>query len=112
MPALDFAMTRANDGKAVRGADYRGKVAVLYFGYTHCPDICPTTLANLSEVLAKIGSRAGEVRVLFDTVDPNRDGADLMKTYVRSFGPQFDGLRGTANQLAALARRLSASPTA
>ncbi len=105
MPALDFAMTRANDGKAVSGADYRGKVVALYFGYTHCPDICPTTLANLSEVLAKLGSRADGVRVLFVTVDPGRDGAGLMKTYVASFGPQFDGLRGTDNQLAARARR-------
>lgn len=105
MPALDFAMTRANDGKAVTGADYRGEVVVLYFGYTHCPDVCPTTLANLADVLGKLGARAGEVRVLFVTVDPARDDLKLMKSYVNSFGPEVDGLRGSDNALAALARR-------
>ena len=105
MPALDFSMSRANDGKAVSAGDYRGKVVVLYFGYTHCPDICPTTLANLSEVLGKLGARADDVRVLFATVDPNRDSEALMKTYVNSFAPQIDGLRGTDNQLTTLARR-------
>ena len=105
MPALDFSMTRANDGKAVSAADYRGKVVILYFGYTHCPDICPTTLANLSEAFGKLGGRAGDVRVLFVTVDPNRDALALMKGYVNSFAPQIDGLRGTPDQLTALARR-------
>ncbi len=105
MPALDFAMTRANDGKAVGAGDYRGKVALLYFGYTHCPDICPTTLANLSEVLEKLGSRASDVRVLFVTVDPERDTPALMKGYVASFGPGIDGLRGAPDQLLRLARR-------
>jgi protein SCO1/2 len=105
MPALDFTLTRANDGKTVGAGDYRGKVALLYFGYTHCPDVCPTTLANLSEMLAKLGKRAGEVRVLFVTVDPNRDTPAIMKGYVQSFAPQIDGLRGTPDQLAALARR-------
>ena len=105
MPALDFSMTRANDGKAVSAADYRGKVVVLYFGYTHCPDVCPTTLANLAEVLQKLGRSADEVRVLFVTVDPNRDSETLMKTYANSFARQIDGLRGTDNQLTTLARR-------
>jgi protein SCO1/2 len=105
MPALDFSMTRANDGKPVSAADYRGKVVVLYFGYTHCPDICPTTLANLAEVLQKLGGRADDVRVLFVTVDPNRDSEALMKTYVNSFARQIDGLRGSDNQLTTLARR-------
>ncbi len=105
MPALDLAMTRANDGKAVSAADYKGKVALLYFGYTHCPDICPTTLANLAEVLQKLGSHADDVRVLFVTVDPDRDSQALMKGYVNSFAPQVDGLRGTPDQLTALARR-------
>ena len=105
MPALDLAMTRANDGKAVSAADYKGRVALLYFGYTHCPDICPTTLANLAEVLQKLGARADDVRVLFVTVDPDRDSLALMKGYVNSFAPQVDGLRGTPNQLTALARR-------
>ncbi|MEI9992126.1 MAG: SCO family protein [Rhizomicrobium sp.] len=105
LPALDFALTRANDGREVHAADYRGKVAILYFGYTQCPDICPTTLANLSEMLAKLGARAGDVRVLFVTVDPNRDTLSTLKGYVRSFAPQVDGLRGTPDELTTLARR-------
>jgi protein SCO1/2 len=105
MPAHDFAMTRANDGKPVSAADYRGEVVALYFGYTHCPDICPATLANLSDVLQRLGVQAANVRVLFVTVDPNRDTAPLMKGYVQSFAPQMDGLRGTPDQLIALTRR-------
>ncbi len=105
LPALDFALTRANDGREVRAGDYRGKVAILYFGYTHCPDICPTTLADLSEMLQKLGARAGAVRVLFVTVDPNRDALTTMKGYVQSFGPQVDGLRGTPDELTELTRR-------
>lgn len=105
MPPLAFSMTRANDGKPVSEADYRGKIVVLYFGYTHCPDICPTTLANLAEALARLGAKADDVHVLFVTVDPNRDTLDLMKGYVNSFAAQVDGLRGTDNQIAALARR-------
>ncbi|MBL6853631.1 MAG: SCO family protein [Alphaproteobacteria bacterium] len=105
MPPLVFTMTRASDGEIVSEADYRGKIVVLYFGYTHCPDICPTTLANLAEALGKLGAKADGVRVLFVTVDPNRDTPDLMKGYVNSFAPQVNGLRGTDDQLAALARR-------
>jgi protein SCO1/2 len=105
MPPLAFSMTRANDGQAVGGANYRGKVAILYFGYTHCPDVCPTTLANLADVLHKLGSRADQVRVLFVTVDPDRDTLPLLKKYVRAFASQIDGLRGTPDQLTALTRR-------
>jgi protein SCO1/2 len=105
LPPLAFAMTRANDGKGVSAADYRGKAVVLYFGYTHCPDICPTTLANLSEALDRLGARAAKVRVLFVTVDPKRDTPALMKGYVASFGPGIDGLRGTDDALVALTRR-------
>ncbi|MEJ0041724.1 MAG: SCO family protein [Rhizomicrobium sp.] len=105
LPALDLTLTRANDGREVRAADYRGKVAILYFGYTQCPDICPTTLANLSDMLQKLGPRAGDVRVLFVTVDANRDTLSALKGYVASFGPQVDGLRGTPDELTSLARR-------
>lgn len=105
LPALDFTMTRANDGRAVHGGDYAGKAAILYFGYTHCPDICPTTLSDLADALRNLGPRANEVRVLFVTVDPNRDTLDVMKGYVASFAPQIDGLRGTPDQLTALTRR-------
>ncbi len=105
MPALEFSMTRASDGRAVSADDYRGKVVVLYFGYTHCPDICPTTLANLSDALERLGKRANGVRILFVTVDPRRDSLPVLRRYVSAFAPQLDGLRGSDNALARLARR-------
>jgi protein SCO1/2 len=104
-PDLDFAMTRARDGKLVTAADYRGDVVLLYFGYTFCPDVCPLTLTNVAAVLTRLGPLADHVRVLFVTVDPNRDTLPVLKQYVSAFGPQFVGLRGTPDQLAALARR-------
>lgn len=105
MPALEFAMTRANDGKPVRASDYRGKIVVLYFGYTHCPDECPTTLANLASVLTRLGAKAADVRVLFVSVDPDRDTLPVLKSYVQVFAPEIDGLRGSADATAILARR-------
>ncbi|MGH7116600.1 MAG: SCO family protein [Stellaceae bacterium] len=105
LPPLTFTMTRAGDGKQVTEADYRGRVVLLYFGYTFCPDVCPETLSNLAEVLTRIGPDARDVRVLFVTVDPNRDTPPVLAAYVKNFAPQIEGLRGTADQLAALARR-------
>ncbi|MGE5146743.1 MAG: SCO family protein [Candidatus Eiseniibacteriota bacterium] len=105
LPALDFSMTRADDGKAVTQADYKGDVVLLYFGYTFCPDVCPTTLTNLADVLKRLGPQASHVRVLFVTVDPNRDSVPVMKTYAAAFAPEVDGLRGTPDAIAALARR-------
>jgi protein SCO1/2 len=105
LPPLDFTLTRASDGKQVTAADYRGKIILLYFGYTFCPDVCPTTLLNISEVLKRLGPLADDVRVLFVTVDPARDTLDLLRQYTQSFAPQVVGLRGTADHLAALARR-------
>jgi protein SCO1/2 len=105
MPRLEFSMTRANDGRPVSANDYRGKVVALYFGYTHCPDECPTTLANLAAVLKQLGPRANDLRVLFVSVDPNRDTLPILKAYVSTFAPQIDGLRGTDDQITRLARR-------
>jgi protein SCO1/2 len=104
-PDLELAMTRAEDGRHVTAADYSGKVTLLYFGYTFCPDICPTTLANVAEILKGLGGEASKVRVLFVTVDPGRDTAKILNQYTDAFAPQVDGLAGTADQLAALARR-------
>lgn len=104
-PDLQFTMTRASDGQEVTAADYRGKVVVLYFGYTNCPDVCPETLANLTEAVQKLGARANDVRILFVTVDPARDTLDKLKPYTNAFAPQLDGLRGTPNELLRLARR-------
>lgn len=104
-PPLAFTMERASDGKQVTAADYRGQIVLLYFGYTFCPDVCPTTLANLADTLSRIKADAQHVSVLFVTVDPNRDTAPVLATYVKNFAPEMDGLRGTPDQLAALARR-------
>lgn len=105
MPDLSFKMTRANDAAPVTADTYRGKAVLLYFGYTHCPDECPTTLANLTKVLHDLGPRAKDVRVLFVSVDPKRDTLPVLKAYANTFAPQIDGLRGTDDQIAALARR-------
>lgn len=105
MPSLSFSMVRANDGVSVNAASYRGKITLLYFGYTHCPDECPTTLANLAVALKNLGPDANDVRVLFVTVDPARDSIPVLKKYVNAFAPQIDGLRGSSNTIAALARR-------
>jgi protein SCO1 len=104
-PALAFAMMRASDGKEVTQADYRGKIVLLYFGYTNCPDICPTTLTNIDQILARLGTDAKPIDVLFVTVDPNRDTLKQLKSYAAAFGPHVEGLRGTPDQLAALTRR-------
>jgi protein SCO1/2 len=105
LPTLDFTLTRASDGRHVTAADYRGKIILLYFGYTFCPDVCPTTLLNISQVLKRLGPLADDIRVLFVTIDPVRDTLDVLRQYTQSFAPQVVGLRGTADQLAALARR-------
>ena len=70
LPPLDFVLTRADDGKTITADDFKGKVVLLYFGYTFCPDICPLTLANVDLVLNALGDKARDVRVLFVTVDP------------------------------------------
>ena len=101
MPRLAFHLMRA-DGAAVTGADYRGKVVVVYFGYTNCPDVCPTTLTNLADMLSKVNSP--DVRVLFVSVDPARD-TPLLLHYAAAFSPQIEGLRGSDNELADVARR-------
>lgn len=105
MPDLAFSLTEASDGRTVSAADLRGKVTLLYFGYTFCPDVCPTTLANMASVLQRLGKQADQVRLLFVTVDPNRDTLPVLKDYVADFGPEVEGLRGTPDALARLARR-------
>jgi protein SCO1/2 len=105
LPPLEFTMTRASDGKTVTAADYKGKVVLLYFGYTFCPDVCPTTMFNVANMLKTLGKKADDVRVLFVTVDPNRDTLPVLKQYTAAFAPQLVGLRGTPDQLATLAKR-------
>lgn len=107
LPDLKFQMT--NDaGKPVTAATYRGKVVVLYFGYTHCPDVCPLTLVHLHTVLQKLGKDADDVRVLFVTVDPARDTVPVLHQYVSAFDPRIVGLTGTQDAIAKLAKRYRA----
>lgn len=104
-PSLAFAMTDASTGNPVTQAHFRGRIVLLYLGYTQCPDVCPLTLAHAAEVLRRLGVEAGDVRFLFVTVDPGRDTLPILKAYTAAFGPDFIGLRGDANAIARLARR-------
>lgn len=81
------------DGKVRTLADFKGKVVVMFFGYTQCPDICPTTLTEMQQVMALLGPQSDKVQVLFVTVDPERDTAAILKQYVPSFDLRFLGLR-------------------
>jgi len=90
------------DGKPRTLADFRGKVTVVFFGYTQCPDACPTTMAELSGILKTLGPDASRVQVVFITVDPSRDSAALLKNYVTNFRPDFLALRGNEAQTQAL----------
>ncbi|MEO8838940.1 MAG: SCO family protein [Herbaspirillum sp.] len=91
--AQDFSLTDHN-GKHRTLADFKGKAVVLFFGYTHCPDVCPTTMAELGTVMQKLGKQADRVQVLFITLDPERDTQALLAQYVPAFDPRFLGLYG------------------
>jgi protein SCO1 len=81
-------------GRVRRLEDFRGKAVVLFFGFTHCPDVCPTTLADLAGVTKALGPDAARVQVLFVTLDPERDTPGALDQYVHAFDPRFIGLRG------------------
>lgn len=91
----DFALTD-HTGKARTLADFRGKAVLIFFGYTQCPDVCPTTLATLAEAMRELGPDADRVQVLFVTVDPERDTQELLAHYVPAFDRRFLGLYGDA----------------
>jgi protein SCO1/2 len=91
--AKDFHLTDMND-KPRSLVDFRGKVVLIFFGYTQCPDVCPTTMADLRNVMQTLGPDADRVQVLFVTLDPARDTSALLRQYVPSFDPRFVGLRG------------------
>jgi protein SCO1/2 len=86
----------AQDGKPRSLADFRGKAVVLFFGYTHCPDVCPTTLADMAAVMKTLGADAERVQVLFVTLDPERDTPEVLAKYVPAFDARFLGLYGDA----------------
>jgi protein SCO1/2 len=91
-------------GKPRTLQDFRGKVVVLFFGFMHCPDVCPTTLAELAQVAKALGPDAARMQVLFVTVDPERDTPELLRQYVPSFHPDFLGLHGNAAATAQAAK--------
>ena len=101
--AKDFALTDHN-GKARTLADFKGKVVVVFFGFTHCPDVCPTTLAEMASAMKQLGPQADDVQVLMITVDPERDTQELLAQYVPAFDKRFLGLRGTPEQTAQVAK--------
>ncbi|WP_048308421.1 SCO family protein [Halomonas sp. PR-M31] len=94
MPPLDFNLVDEN-GEQVSEDAFLGKPTLLYFGYTHCPDICPTTLAELASITRQLDEKArDDIQILFVSVDPSRDTPKIMKRYTNAFGPQFVGLTG------------------
>jgi protein SCO1/2 len=94
----DLALTDFN-GQPRTLASFAGKVLVVFFGYTQCPDVCPTSLAELGDVMQKLGPDADRVQVLFVTVDPERDTPEILKQYTTAFDPRFLALSGTADQI-------------
>ena len=99
----DFHLTDHN-GQPRSLADFRGKVVMLFFGFTHCPDVCPTTLADMARVVDKLGPDGQRVQGLFVTVDPMRDTPQTLAKYVTGFHPSFLGLLGTERETEMLAR--------
>ncbi|WP_200876739.1 SCO family protein [Cupriavidus sp. SK-3] len=99
----DFHLIDHN-GRPQSLSDFRGKVVMLFFGYTHCPDVCPTTMADIARVRAKLGEDGRRVQGLFVTVDPKRDTPQVLAQYVPAFDPSFLGLYGDEQTTAALAR--------
>lgn len=85
-------------------SDFKGKVVVLFFGFTQCPDVCPTTLGQVSAAIKKLGTDATRVQVVFVTLDPERDSPALLAQYLAAFGPEFIGLRGNLDATRAAAR--------
>ncbi len=98
-----FVLTN-HDGKIVTDADYHGKYLLVYFGYTYCPDMCPTGLQSISRALDQLGGDAKKVQPLFITIDPDRDTPVKMKEYISSFHPSIVGLTGSAQQIADVAK--------
>ena len=101
--ARDFQLTDHN-GKPRTLADFKGKVVVVFFGYTHCPDVCPTTMSELALVMKELGKDADRLQVLFITVDPERDTPAVLSQYVPAFHPDFLGLYGDADATARTAK--------
>ena len=101
-PAADFTLTSAG-GQPIRLSDYRGKLVLLYFGYTHCPDACPTTMAETKVAFAELGAQAADVQVIMVSIDPERDTPEALAGYVQQFDSRFLGGTATLDEVMALA---------
>ncbi|WP_427913740.1 SCO family protein [Ramlibacter sp. MMS24-I3-19] len=101
--AKDFQLPDT-DGKVRRLQDFKGKAVIVFFGYTQCPDVCPTTMADIAQAKKLLGQEGAKVQGIFITIDPERDTPELLKAYVANFGPDFIALRGTPEQTAAVAK--------
>ncbi|NYT64845.1 SCO family protein [Alcaligenaceae bacterium] len=104
LPDLEFSL-QGQGNKTITEKDFQGKVVMLFFGYASCPDICPTTMAQLSHVVESLGTDADKVSIVFVSVDPHRDTPDILQAYVDAFDSKAIGLTGTEKQIANLARR-------
>ena len=110
LPPLQFTLTDADTGKTVTAADFRGKIVMLYFGYTNCPNVCPLTLTDATRIFDRIGSKAKNIRLLFVTVDPRRDILPILKQYTALFdAKRIIGLRGNPAELGAMSERYHAA---
>ncbi len=101
MPDLEFNLT-GPDGEIVKANSLLGKPVLIFFGFTHCPDVCPTTLTQLSVVMKNLGSQADDIQIALISVDPDRDTPEVMKSYTASFGPWLLGLTGSEQALSTL----------
>jgi protein SCO1/2 len=104
-PAIGGPFALIDDtGKPRTDTDFRGKLMLIYFGYTHCPDACPTTLQDMADALAKVGPTADQIAPIFITIDPARDTVSYLKGYAEQFDPRFVALTGSDAQVAAAAK--------
>ena len=101
-PAPNFELT-ASHGKTISPKDFEGKLVILYFGYTFCPDVCPATLSELRGAVELLGNRAGDVQTIMISVDPERDTPEMLAEYVAHFHPSFIGVTGTPDEIAEVA---------
>ena len=98
LEAFDFSLMRS-DGKKFQLSDHRENVVLMFFGYTNCPDVCPTTLGDFKRIIISLEEKAKNVTVVYITVDPNRDTPDVMEQYATAFHPDFIGLSGSMEEL-------------
>ncbi len=104
-PSIGGAFILAGpDGKPVSDRDFRGRYMLVYFGYTTCPDVCPTTLSEMASAMDKLGPKAARVQPIFITVDPARDTPGVVRQYTAAFSPRLEGLTGTPEQIKAVAQ--------